>query len=200
MLTLDPASLIMCSPEDAHLHEAQRPPARHPELLASPPPCLRSSAPKPAPTPDLLDGTSLAFETEAATLTLGPDGIARVRMHEGRWVNRIDIVAILDWLDTYCPSGTPLLIDKRRPYALDFSAQQAVKEALQVPAAAILIPTLNKVPLAEYSRETYMRRIATRIFRSETHALRWLSTFLDDVPYLPAHDLIQPPDALDLDG
>jgi len=138
------------------------------------------------------------LETEAGTLTLRIDGIAHVRIREGYLATRADVALFLDCLDERCPDGVPLLVDKRSPYALDFSAQQALEERLSCRAAAILIPTLDKLPLAEYSRETYLRRIETRIFRSETHALRWLSTFLDHGPYLPAHDLIHLPSALDL--
>lgn len=219
MLTLDPASLIMCSPEDAQRHDARHvldqpaktppPPASQLHTLAKPLPTSvpdrplperAAAVPAPPPIHDLLDGTPHALEIDAGTMVLGPDGIARVRVREGFWVRRADVTTFLDWLDTLCPAGAPILIDKRRPYALDFSAQQAIVERMRAPAAALLIPTLDKLPLAEYSRETYLRHITTRIFRSEAHALRWLGTFLGDGPFLPAHDLIHLPAPLDLDG
>lgn len=206
--TLDPASLILYSPEEAHRYQADRALQQEARLgLRSPllhratasPPYSRpgDGSEQPSPLPHH-EHAPASLEREAGTLTLRADGIAHVRIREGFWVSREDIVPFLDWLSERCPDGTPLLVDKRRPYALDFSAQQAIEKLLPCPAVAILIPALDKLPLAEYSRETYMRRVETRIFRSETHALRWLSTFLDPGPYLPAHDLIQLPDVLDL--
>src|SRR5699024_5078263 len=83
------------------------------------------------------------LETEAGMLILRTDGIAHVRIREGYLANRADIAPLLDWIEQWCPDGTPLLVDKRTPYALDFSAQQAIEERLACPAVAILIPTLD---------------------------------------------------------
>lgn len=171
MQPLDPASLIMCTPEEAWRSE--------------------SAPPSPA-CPALLDEAPEALETEVGTISVGLDGIARVRIGEGRSVDRVAAEGLLGWLNARCPDGMPMLVDKRKPYALDFSGQQAIHEQLRTPAVALLIPALDKMPLAEYARETYLRHVETRIFRSEVHALRWLATFVEAAPYLPVHDLIQP--------
>lgn len=208
MSTLDPVSLTMRPPDAASRHQAGRTPRQdagpelrsplHQRATAALPysrPRAGGGLPSPLPSHEDLPAT---LETGAGTLTLRIDGIAHVCIREGYLATRADVALFLDYLDEWCPDGALLLVDKRKPYALDFSAQQALDERLSCLAAAILIPTLEKLPLAEYSRETYLRRIETRIFRSETHALRWLSTFLDHGPYLPAHDLINIPNALDL--
>ncbi len=208
MSTLDPASLIMCPPDAVPRYQAGRthrkdagPELRSPlhQRATAALPTSRTRVDEGQPSlPPPHENLPATLETEAGTLTLRIDGIAHVRIREGYLAGRDDVAPFLDWLDERCLDEALLLVDKRKPYALDFSAQQAVEERLSCPAAAILIPTLDKLPLAEYSRETYLRRIETRIFRSETHALRWLSTFLDHGPYLPAHDLIHLPNALDL--
>lgn len=202
-MTLDPTTLIMSAPDGSHPDRAPRAPRPRPLStalstdIARPLPASRA----PITTSDAaFGGMPEVLETEAGVLSLGPDGIVRVRVREDRWVDRAAVEAFIAWLEAYCPGGAPLLIDKRSPYALDFAAQQAIMERLRAPAAALLIASIDKLPLVEYARETYLRRIETRIFRSEAHALRWLSTFVEPAPFLPLHDLIEVPDPKDLEA
>lgn len=146
--------------------------------------------PLPRRDADALSATPTVHTSEVGKITVYASGIAHAQIATDYWVRQEHVASMLDWLNETVPAGAPLLIDRRSSYSLDFGAQQAITELLYAPAVAILVGDIQQISLAEYSRETYLRKVNTRIFRSEAHALRWLSTYCDDPLLCAPHEFI----------
>lgn len=153
-----------------------------------------ATLPRPAPQPrhgtDVLSASPTVHTSDIGKITVYASGIAHAQISTDRWVRQEHVASMLDWLNERVPAGAPILIDRRSDYSLDFGAQQAITELLRTPAVAILVGDIQQISLAEYSRETYLRKVNTRIFRSEAHALRWLSTYCDDSLLFAPHEFI----------